>query len=84
MTYWAEDHSLWNPNIIAPDPIMENNASSFSITYLEDTSRETEYAMRADCDGSPKNMLDNMIPKADITFPGNVEPNIPVDDDVFF
>lgn len=84
MTYWAEDHSLWNPNIITPDPLMETPTSSFSVTYLEDSSssRATGYEMRTDSDESPKSTLDTMTPKPDIDL--TVEPAIQVDDDVFF
>lgn len=71
-TYWADDHSLWNPNLIAPDPYMENTARSFSITYLEDASVAAaaaardhgDYEVHDSDDSSPKAILgSSIIPK---------------------
>lgn len=89
MTYWADDHSLWNPNLITPDPLMQNPAaSSFAITYLEDNSREPQYAEEEEeeqvSDDSQKSMLD-ILPQTGMGLGiSSVDPTIQVDDDVFF
>jgi hypothetical protein len=87
MTYWADDHSLWNPNVITPDPLMETPTSSFSITYLEDNpSRAAEYNTRENPDEeSPNSTLDSITmtnPDLNLSIP-EAEPAIQ-DDDVFF
>ena len=89
--YWADDHSLWNPNIITPDPLMETQAAnSFSITYLQDSSRETEYEMQQQqqqhSSESPSDVSHHVMPNPGIDLSlSSVEPAIPAaDDDVFF
>lgn len=84
-SYWADDsNSLWNPNLITPDPLMETNDRSFSVTYLEDTAKEAEYEMGDSDNSSTKDMLD-MLPETSIDLSiTSVEPAIPADDDVFF
>ena len=83
VTYWGDDnHTLWNPNIIAPDPLIETTVTtSFSTTYLKDSAVETEYEVQdsADDSGNTESLVG--IPEATIA---NVEAAIPVDDDVFF
>ena len=37
LTYWVDDNSLWNPNLITPDPLMDST-SSFSEPYLRESS----------------------------------------------
>lgn len=40
LSYWADDNSLWNPNLISPispDPLMEST-SSFSEPYLQQST----------------------------------------------
>ena len=86
LSYWADDsnNSLWNPNLITPDPLMETNDRSFSVTYLEDTAKEAEYEMRDSDNSSTKDVLD-MLPETSIDLTiTSVEPAIPADDDVFF
>lgn len=85
MTYcWGDDNSLWNPDIITPDPLMET-ANSFT-AYLDTTSIETECEIRDSDDNnsssSTKKMLE-ILPEPDIEL-ANVEAAIQVDDDVFF
>ena len=45
LTYWADDNSLWNPNLISPispDPLMDST-SSFSEPYLQQSTRDPLY-----------------------------------------
>ena len=45
LSYWADDNSLWNPNLISPispDPLMDST-SSFSEPYLQQSTRGTFY-----------------------------------------
>lgn len=45
LSYWADDNSLWNPNLISPispDPLMEST-SSFSEPYLQQSTRDALY-----------------------------------------
>ena len=45
LTYWADDNSLWNPNLISPispDPLMDST-SSFSEPYLQQSTRDALY-----------------------------------------
>lgn len=37
LTYWADDNSLWNPNLITPNPLVDST-SSFSEPYLRQSS----------------------------------------------
>lgn len=38
MSYWVDDNSLWNPNLITPDPLI-NSTGSFSEPYLQQTTQ---------------------------------------------
>ena len=38
LIYWADDNSLWNPNLITPEPLMESTGS-FSEPYLQQTAQ---------------------------------------------
>ena len=80
VTYWGDDNNtLWNPNLITPDPLMEpTTSSSFSTTYLKDSAIEAEYEGHDSTDDSGNTEGFTGIPKA------NVEAAIPVDDDVFY
>ena len=43
--YWADDNSLWNPNLISPispDPLMDST-SSFSEPYLQQSTKDALY-----------------------------------------
>ncbi len=84
VTYWGDDNnSLWNPNIITPDPLIDTTATtSFSTTYLKDSAIEAEYEIRdsADDSGNTEGLMG--IPK--VTTIANVQAAIPVDDDVFY
>lgn len=48
LSFWADDNSLWNPNLISPispDPLMDST-SSFSEPYLQQSTcayRDTLY-----------------------------------------
>ena len=45
LSYWADDNSLWNPNLISPispDPLMDST-SSFSEPYLQQSTRGILY-----------------------------------------
>ena len=47
LSYWADDNSLWNPNLISPDPLMDST-SSFSEPFLRQTTQ-----VELVCDMSP-------------------------------
>ncbi len=38
LSYWVDDNSLWNPNLISPDPLIDSTGS-FSEPYLQQTTQ---------------------------------------------
>ncbi len=48
LSYWIDDNSLWNPNLITPDPLIDSTGS-FSEPYLQQTTQvKLVYDVRPD------------------------------------
>ena len=88
LVYWADDNSLWNPNLITPEPILESTCS-FSEPYLQQTAQ-----LGLDYDVSPVKGLGLGLLEAETSYTHQsmLEPHStyivgldsPNDDDVFF
>ena len=82
LTYWADDNSLWNPNLISPispDPLMDST-SSFSEPYLQQSTRDALYE-----DISPVKPIHNRGSSLLLdTTPIQLDLDVLGEDDVFF
>lgn len=88
ITYWDDENSLWNPNLITPDPSLMESPSTFSSPYLDDSSTTLDYEVKAhgssSCGRSGKGVMD-ILPGSGLELNiANVEAAIQVDDDVFY